>query len=268
MRRAVEVLLAIEDDQELLRLGAVGVALTTALWDQPGRDACLQRAAEAARAAGSLQLLDTALWILSLAELTGGTPRRAGAVHRPGPRAAPSPRLPSRARGQCGLSGLGRSAPAADRGARRGDAGSGFGGVHASAVAALAVRDLAEGHYRDAYHRLEPMIEDPFLQVTPAGVPGLRRSRGPSRSSGRGPAGGGQLDCDGRCQRVGLDPGRGPPLAARLAEPEPESLYRQAIQTLTEARLTVDLARAELLYGEWLRRRRRRRRRGSSCAGP
>ena len=27
----------------------------------------------------------------------------------------------------------------------------GFGGVHASGVAALAVRDLAEGRYEDAY---------------------------------------------------------------------------------------------------------------------
>ena len=40
-----------------------------------------------------------------------------------------------------------------------------------SAVAALAVRDLAEGHYRDAYHRLKPLIDDPFLQVTPLQYP-------------------------------------------------------------------------------------------------
>ena len=32
---------------------------------------------------------------------------------------------------------------------------------------ALAVRDLAEGHYRDAYTRLKPLIDEPFLQVTP-----------------------------------------------------------------------------------------------------
>ena len=44
--------------------------------DGPPRRAC-ERTAAAARDAGSLQLLDTALWIMSLAELNGGTPRRA-----------------------------------------------------------------------------------------------------------------------------------------------------------------------------------------------
>ena len=79
MRAAVDALLAIEDDQDLLRLGAVSVALTTALWDRAGsrRPACSEPPTPPERA-GSLQLLDTVLWILSLAELTGGTPRRAG----------------------------------------------------------------------------------------------------------------------------------------------------------------------------------------------
>jgi len=51
---------------------------------------------------------------------------------------------------------------------------TGFGGVQASAVGALALRDLAEGHYRDAYHRLKPLIDDPFLQVTPLQHPDFR----------------------------------------------------------------------------------------------
>ncbi|HEU4545830.1 MAG TPA: LuxR C-terminal-related transcriptional regulator [Microlunatus sp.] len=258
MRRAVEELLAVEDDRELLRLGAVGVALTTALWDLRGRDACLQRAAEAARSAGSLQLLDTALWILSLAELTGGTPRQAGDYIdqvRELRRAIgyPAEHVVNAAY----LAWVGAPRPQVEALAEA-MRQAGFGGVHASAVAALALRDLAEGHYRDAYQRLHPLIEDPFLQVTPMEYPDFVEAA--VRSGHRDQA----LPLVTRLAAMAEANGsvwtRGVALRSRaLVEPRPESLYREAIETLADARILVDLARAELLYGEWLRRQRRRR---------
>ena len=73
---AVETISSLDRDQ-FLKYGSSSVAMTTALWDNERRFRCLRDTADAARDSGSLQALDSALWVLSMAERSGGTPRRA-----------------------------------------------------------------------------------------------------------------------------------------------------------------------------------------------
>ena len=95
-------------------------------------------------------MLDTTLWIMSLAELTGGTPRAAG-------RHIAQVRELRRAIGYDAEQVV-NGAYLAWSGAPRAqveaisDAASRWGSAACTrpGSAALAVRDLAEGHYRDA----------------------------------------------------------------------------------------------------------------------
>ena len=126
----------------------------------------------AAREAGALQDLDTLLWVTSLAELWGGTVRRAT-------ESVEQVREVRRAMGYdaenvinaavmawTGLPARGRA-----RHRRRGATRSGSVASGVAARAALATRDLAEGQYGDAYDRLRPLVEDPFLHVGPSYFP-------------------------------------------------------------------------------------------------
>jgi DNA-binding CsgD family transcriptional regulator len=243
---------------ELVNYVVVGVVVTTALWDAVARRALLDRAAGAARDAGALQVLDTTLWIMSLAELSGGTPR-AAEQHIAQVREL--------------RRGIGYDAEQVVNGAYLAWSGApraqveaisdaavamGFGGVHSAGVAALAVRDLAEGHYRDAYTRLRPMIDEPFLQVTPLEFPDFVEAA--VRAGHEAEA----LPYVQRLEEIAATNGSVWALGVAqrcraLVDDEPEAHFRAAIATLEPTDIDVDRGRTHLLYGEWLRRRKRRR---------
>lgn len=257
MRAAVDSILALEP-ADLLRYGATSVALTTALWDASARRECLERTAAAARDAGALQLLDTTLWIMSMAELSGGTPRSAHeciAQVRELRRAigydaehvinvallawseAPRPQVELIAEG----------------------AGSmGFGGVQSAGRAALAVRDLAEGDYDAAYQRLKPLVDDPFLQVTPLQLPDFVEAACRSERAHEAPAYVEHLESLARANGSPWTSGVAHRSRALVAD-DPEPHHRAAIDALASGDLPIELGRAHLVYGEWLRRARRRR---------
>jgi DNA-binding CsgD family transcriptional regulator len=257
MRAAVDAIGELEP-AKLLQYGAISVALTTALWDVTARRDCLERTAAAARDAGSLQVLETALWIMSLAELTGGTPRRAQHYIE-------QVRELRRAIGYDAehvinvalLAWSGAPRPQVEMIAE-GAGATGFGGVQASGAAALAIRDLAEGRYGDAYQRLKPLVDDPFLQVTPLQLPDFIEA---ACRSGHVAEARDQVE---RLEELASANGsvwtRGVAQRSRaLVDDDAEGHFRAGVATLEPTGIEIDLARTHLLYGEWLRRAKRRR---------
>ncbi|MET0767564.1 MAG: LuxR family transcriptional regulator [Aeromicrobium sp.] len=269
VRQALDVYDGMTAD-DLLVYGHSCVALATYLWDLDARHRILERWAAAARDAGSLTTLDTALWLLSVTEAIGGTPRRAAQYME-------QVRELRRAIGYdaehvvnlavlaWSAAGRGRVAEMADRTVEMG-----FGGVHASAMSALATVDIAEGRYRDAYDKLKPFIDDPFLHVTatmwPDFAEAAARSGHPEDAAdavrameevaevaGTSWAAGAALR--GRAM-LGSDVRPGAPPDATV---EVERGFQAAIAELERTRAMVELGRAHLLLGEWLRRSKRRR---------
>ena len=197
---------------------------------------------------------------MSLAELNGGTPRAAGE------RIAEVREL-RRAIGYDAEQVV-NGAYLAWSGAPRvqveaiSDAGlaMGFGGVHSAGISALAVRDLAEGHYRDAHTRLKPHIEEPFLQVTPLELADFVEAAVRA---------GHVAEAEPRVQLLAeLAAVNGSPWTQALADRcralvtehgDPEPLYQASIVALEPTDIDVERGRSHLLYGEWLRRQKRRR---------
>lgn len=258
LRRGMAALAALDDGRALSFVTA-GVALTTALWDLRGRDAWLARVTRAARDAGSLQALDTSLWVSSLAELTGGTPRRA-AQH------LEQVRELRRAIGYDGehvvnvalLAWVDAPREQVLRAAVTAR-DVGFGGVEASALGALAVHDLAEGRYRDAHAVLAPLVDDPFLQLTPLQVPDLVEAAARSGRAAEARRHVERLEAVARANGSPWAHGTALRCRALLSEGEEAAArYAESARALDDAGAVVDAARSRLLHGELLRRRRRR----------
>ncbi|MCK9902300.1 LuxR family transcriptional regulator [Parafrankia colletiae] len=245
---------------DLMRYGAISIALTTALWDETATRDILERTAAAAREWGALPVLDTTLWILSLTLLHSGTPRLADQY-------VEQVRELRRAIGYdaehvVNVALLAWSGGPRDQVEAAADAAraAGFGGVYASGVGALAVRDLAEGRYDDAYARLKPLVDDPFLQVTPLEYPDFVEAA--SRSGRLAQAVGVVALLEDLASVNGSVWTRGAAHRSRALvsdDREAEAHYAAAVATLRPTVLTVQLGRSHLVYGEWLRRARRRR---------
>ncbi|MFE5340731.1 LuxR C-terminal-related transcriptional regulator [Isoptericola sp. NPDC056578] len=258
VREAFDAILALPD-RDLVHRGTLIAAIGAFLWDDAGRRAGLERAMRAARDGGALQALDTLLWVGALSELMGGTVSRALSFDA-------TVREVRRAMGYDGENVVNAAVMAWSgspeetvEAVGQGAAAAGWGGVEASATAALAVRHLAERRYERAFARLHPLVEDPFLQVTPLHL--ADHAEAAVRSGRPEDAAHAAAELDARARANGSAWCRG--LAERAlalaGSDDDESHYAASVDALSSTGATVELARSHLVYGEWLRRARRRR---------
>jgi DNA-binding CsgD family transcriptional regulator len=124
---------------------------------------------------------------------------------------------------------------------------------------ALAVLELGFAHYEAAKAHALTAYQDDMLDIGTLVLPDLIEAA--ARSGDRKSATGALERLTPRALAGGTEFGKG--LLARsralLADDEAaEILYQEAIGCLGRTRSGLDLARAHLLYGEWLRRQRRR----------
>jgi DNA-binding CsgD family transcriptional regulator len=123
-----------------------------------------------------------------------------------------------------------------------------------------AVRYNALGRYDDALVAAERAVEDPHGMGVPAWaladlVEAAARSGHPERAAGPLERLGEIAAANGSDFALGIHAR----VSAMLDDSETaEPLYREAIERLARTRVRVSLARAHLVYGEWLRRQGRR----------
>ncbi|WP_059014228.1 LuxR family transcriptional regulator [Mycobacterium sp. M26] len=259
MRAAVDTLNGL-DDASITEFGFVGITLITALFDKRAGSEYLERLAGIARDNGALRALDTVLWVRSIFELEHGDPATCAAFVRQVRELRQAIGYDAENVVNAGLlawTGTARDELTALAEVVR---AMGFGGVHTSALSALAIRDLAQGRYAEAYSALLAVVDAPLLQVAYIRfadfVEAAVRSghlddaeRISASLSAMAAANGTALlrGLDQRCQ------------ALMASDQAAEFHYLRAIDFLDGAHVPAELARAHLVFGEWLRREKRRR---------
>ena len=266
MRRAIDALAdpALPADRLLARL-VLGVNYCNMTWDDDNKQLFIERAGEAARRTGALQALDL---VHFLGAMTGAALGRLDEADR------------HDAAGQRLRRALGLTAdqelvwrhpelvtwrgPAEARTAVEQAVGVfamlHLGGMVAVTQLSLAVRDIAVGDYATARGLLlglgDPARPQRYAWAMPDLVEAALRA-GDRPTAEQACAG---LAVAARASGARRAAGLVERSRALLAGPdEAEAHYRQAIDVLAGTLGHGDLARAHLLFGEWLRRRRRRR---------
>jgi DNA-binding CsgD family transcriptional regulator/tetratricopeptide (TPR) repeat protein len=246
-----------------LQYGPMAQGAAIALWEEDGQRTILIRQVQLARTVGALDQLPIDLVALAIDDAWRGD--FAGAVS-----------LIAECDAVCEATGGSSVAPFAGMflGALRGNEeevtplieatlaaaeAAGQGGAVTGAHWAAAVLHNGLGRYADAMAAAEEATRDAIIYVSILVVPELVEAA--ARAGNTGVAAGALQRLAETTQPSGNDLALGIEARCRalLSEGETaEGLYQEAIDRLGRTQLRPDLARAHLLYGEWLRRQDRR----------
>ena len=263
LRQAVSVFtgagLTVEDG---LRWGWMAQGAASALWDSDAWHVMLVRQLQLARDAGALERLPLLLASLGTEVVWSGDFAAGAALvaeadavcEATGSRSFPfTAMMLASLRGNQAEAAVLIEATLAEAAA----AGQGIAVAYANWVAAILANSL--GRYTDALAAARQASEDTSaLYISMWALPELIEAA--ARTGDTGIAGDALTRLAQFTQAGGTDFGLGVEARCRalLSDGEAaESLYREAIDRLGRTRLRPELARAHLLYGEWLRRERR-----------
>jgi DNA-binding CsgD family transcriptional regulator len=248
------------------RSGTVGASAAAELWDAEGYGALLRRLEPVERARGALDSLRITLGCLGHSEMWAGRFSVAESYHSEASELARALGAPPAVWDLLkvelfawqGRDAETRTAVDLLTGPLARAAGAGVG-VNLARIA-LTILELAQGNYERALTSAWPLYEEDFppqgtqalAEIVEAGVRAGRRCEAAAafdRLATRASA-------SGTPWALGLL-ARSEALVADDADAE--SRFRESIARLATTTVRTDLARAHLLYGEWLRRQRRRR---------
>ena len=266
LRGAVTMLLADNADPADLRWFALGYTAAGSLWDDRAVFALTDRWISAARATGAFTTLPVALGFRSVSAARAGRLREADATW-----ASMLEVLNlSQGLGALGLKGRGNGLALAYRGdlaeARvtglavlREAGGRGLGQPAEIGRYIAVLADLFGGEYPAAMSRAQTVSENDPAYTAEVILPELVES---AYRAGEHEIAATALETLSQRALAAATPwglGLRARCAALLAEgAEAEDSYRESISQLTGCQMAADLARAHLLYGQWLRRAKRR----------
>ena len=267
-RAAVAALLADDLDPAVgLRWFALGTAAAGSLWDDQAASELSGRWVKMARAAGAFTTLPAALAFHAVSESMAGRFREADtrwALMLEVPAMSSGPGVPGASSRSSGLllayRGQLTEARATGLAQVRESAARGQGGPPDIGRYIVALAGLLDGDYTTAMSYAQTVIDNDPAWTAEATLPELIQAA--VRAGDYEAAATARKTLSERAVAAGTPWALG--LRARcdalLADgADAEGYYLESISQLRRCRMAVDLARAHLLYGQWLRRAKRRR---------